>query len=313
MLTFLAQTPATETPVVDAATEVATPAAESANSSIEPGFFMEIVDRVKEALLEMGYGFADFLPKLIIALVLLIIGFIAAKIVRAVLASAFKKIKLDDLLNKIGIGQIFSKMGLSSGPAEFIPKLLYFIILLFVVKVAAEAAGIKDVSDLIVSILAFSPRVLTAIIIMLVGFIVSEVVSNAVERALDNVGLDYSKTLAKIVFGFVFILFLTVALPQLEIQTELLNATVKILLIGLATALALSLGLGLKSLAGDIVAGVYVRDLYKVGTEVEMDGEATKVAGVGPITTKLQRKDGGFIILPNHRLVSDEIRGRSAE
>jgi hypothetical protein len=312
MFTTLAQMPTT----ADAATglEETLPAvAETTGTATETGFFMEIVNRVKDALLEMGYGFADFLPKLIIALVLLIIGSIAAKIVRAVLTSAFKKIKLDDLLNKIGIGQIFGKMGLSSGPAEFLPKLLYFVILLFVVKVAAEAAGITDISELIVSILAFSPRVLTAIIIMLTGFIVSEVVSKAVERALDNVGLDYSKTLAKIIFGFIFILFLTVALPQLEIQTELLNATVKILLIGLATALALSLGLGLRGLAGDIVAGVYVRDLYKVGTEIEMDGETTKVAGVGPITTKLQRQDGGFIILPNHRLVSDDIRGRGAD
>lgn len=183
MLPILAQaTPGTES----SPPSEGSPPADAVAGGSETGFFMEIVHRVRDALLEMGYGFADFLPKIIIALVLLIIGLIVAKIVRSVLTTAFKKIKLDDLLDKIGIGQIFSKMGLQSGPSVFLPKLLYFIILLFIIKVAADAAGITDVAEIIVSILAFSPRVLTAIIIMLVGFIVSELVSTAVERALDS-------------------------------------------------------------------------------------------------------------------------------
>ncbi|NNC87334.1 MAG: mechanosensitive ion channel [Akkermansiaceae bacterium] len=305
MFSFLAQT---ETPA-PAGADV--PPAESPEAAA--GFFVDIYQRVMDALMDKVNQFAAFLPDLIIAVVLLVIGLIVAKIVRNVLTKVFTKIKLDDLLDKLGIGQLFGKMGIQSGPSEFLPKLIYLVILVVVIQVAAQAAGIEDVSELIGKILAFSPRVVTAIIILLVGFIVAELVSNAVERALDNFGLDYARTLAKILFGFIFILFLTVALPQLEIETELLNATVKIMLGGLAVALALALGLGLKALAHDIVAGVYVRDLYKVGTEIEVDDETATVAGVGPITTKLQRPDGGFFIIANHLLVSDKIRGRSAE
>ena len=71
---------------------------------------------------------------------LVCIGLIVAKIVRKVLTQVFKKIKLDDLLDKIGIGQLFGKMGVQSGPSEFLPKLIYFVILLFIIQVAAEAA-----------------------------------------------------------------------------------------------------------------------------------------------------------------------------
>lgn len=273
-------------------------------------FFHHVVESVKNAFIEMGEELGAFLPKAVIAIILLAAGLILAKLLRAVLGGAFKRIKLDDALNKVGVGPLFAKMGVTSKPSVFIPKVIYWVFLLFMIKVAAEAAGITDISEIILAILAFSPKVLVAIIIMLVGFIVSDLVSNAVRRALENLGLDYAPTVGKVCFGFIFILFLTVALPQLEIETELLNATVKIILGGIAVALALSLGLGLKGLANNVVSGVYARDLYKVGTEIEYDGEEAKVAGVGPITTKLVRKDGGFIIIPNQALVNEKIRGR---
>jgi len=66
-------------------------------------------------------------------------------------------------------------------------------------------------------------------------------------------------------------------------------------------------------LANQIISGVYARDIYQVGTEIEYDNEPAKVAGVGPVTTKLQRQDGGFIMVPNHELVSKSVRGKSAD
>ena len=103
------------------------------------------------------------------------------------------------------------------------------------------------------------------------------------------------------------------ALNQLGIETELLNASVKILLSGVALALSICLGLGLKGLACNIVSGVYARDLYQVGTQIEYQDELVRVAGVGPVTTKLQRADGGFILVPNESLLNQSVKGRSAD
>ena len=79
----------------------------------------------------------------------------------------------------------------------------------------------------------------------------------------------------------------------------------------MALALALALGLGLKTLASNIVSGVYAKDLYKVGTEIHYDERPAKVAGVGPVTTKLTRDDGSFLIVPNTLMVTAVIRGRT--
>ncbi len=291
-----------------------TAATETACTTEAPvAFFPQLFSEIKNALIENGTAIGVFLPKIIIAIVLLIIGGIIAKLVRSFLKVTFKKINLDGISEKAGISQVLGKAGLKTGISEMIPKLIYGVILLFVIKMAAETAQIKDIVDVITSIIAFLPKVITASLILLIGFMVADMVQNVVQNALENVGVDYAKSLAMILFGFIFVIVLTVALSQLGIETELLKDSVKIILGGIAVALALALGLGLKKLAGNVVSGVYARDLYQVGTEIELNGELHKVAGVGPVTTKLTRQDGGFVILPNSRLIGEEVRGRSAE
>lgn len=299
----------------------AEPKAESLVDGVQPpaepltkdpaGSATYILEKLKAAFMDMADGAINALPNLVVALVLLFIGLMAAKLVRSLLAGTFKKVNLDEFFQRVGLGDFFSKIGLRSGPSAVIPKLLYWLVLLLFVRVAADTAGIEEVSSLIDQVIAFLPKVLTAAIILLVGFIVADLMQNAAFRSLDSLGLEYAGSLSRILFGFLFVLVLTVAFAQLGIETELLNASVKILLGALALALALALGLGLKNLAGHIVSGVYARDLYKVGTEIHYDERPAKVAGVGPLTTKLTRPDGSFIIIPNTILVTEVIRGRT--
>ena len=273
------------------------------------GFYYE----VQSALLEMVNDFAQFLPKLLLSLILLIIGYAFAKLLAKLVSTVFSKLGLDNLLEKSGFTAQLNRAGIKAAPGAFAATLIFWLTMLFVIKVAAQAAAIQDITDIIIAIISFMPNAITAALIMLFGFIVADVIKNAVFNALDQMGLEYARTLSKIVFGFIFILILTVALAKINIQTELLNATVQIILGALALALALSLGLGLKRMAGSIVSGVYSRDIYKVGTEIEFEGETMTISGVGPVTTKLKRSDGGFVIIPNEKLISEPVRGRSVE
>lgn len=281
----------------------------AANEFSFTGFFQE----VQSALTEMLNNFAQFLPKLLLAVILLIIGFAIAKVLSKAVHIVFDKFGVNNLLEKSGFTAQLQRAGIKATPGAFIAKLAFWITILFVIKIAAKVASIQDISDIIIAIISFMPNALTAALILLFGFIVADVIKNAVFNALNEMGLEYARTLSKVIFGFVFILILTVALAKINIQTELLNATVQIMLGSLALALSLALGLGLKRMAGSIVSGVYSRDIYKIGTELEFEGETMTISGIGPVTTKLKRKDGGFVIIPNEKLISEPIRGRSVD
>ena len=275
--------------------------------------FSEFYYEVQTALIEMLNDFAQFVPKLLLALILLVIGYAFAKLLSKLVSTVFSKLGVDNLLEKSGFTAQLQRAGIKAAPGKFAATLIFWLTMLFVIKVAAQAAAIQDISDIILAIISFMPNAITAALILLFGFIVADIIKNAVFNALDQMGLEYARTLSKIIFGFIFILILTVALAKINIQTELLNATVQIILGALALALALSLGLGLKRMAGSIVSGVYSRDIYKVGTEIEFDDETMTIAGIGPVTTKLKRSDGGFVIIPNEKLISEPVRGRSVE
>lgn len=275
--------------------------------------FSSFFGKIREALIKMTENFAEFIPQLLLAVVLLFLGFVFAKLLAKAVGTLFARLGVDGLLEKSGVTAVLQRAGIKAAPGVFIGKLLFWIAMLFVIKMAAQEASIKDISDIVLSIIAFMPNAITAALIMLVGFVVADIIKNAVYGGLNAAGLSYAQTLSKIIFGFIFILVLTVALAKLNIQTELLNASVKILLAALGLALALCLGLGLKGVALSIVSGVYSRDIYKIGTEIEFEGENMKVSGVGPVTTKLTRPDGGFVIVPNEKLINEPVRGRSAE
>ena len=219
-------------------------------------------------------------------------------------------IKIDSLVEKAGMESALSKMGVSGSLATLIPKIFSFFIIIFMIKQASVSAGFADISSFIDTIFAFTPKLITAFLIMVIGIFVGDLIQNATYATLDAKGLDYAGTVSKIIFALVFIVFLTVALSQVGIETELLKSTVKILLIGISLAIALALGLGLKQHANNIVAAVYVRDIYNKGTEIEIDGKALKIVGVGPVTTKLAQEDGEFVILPNSTLVTTTIKGK---
>lgn len=297
------------------------PIAENVATSDAPATFAEkipaaalpILERLTESLEDVKNQIFDFVPSLILALIIVIIGMFIAKIISWVVKTIFSKLGLDDLLSKAGLTDILGKFGMSGSPGATIAKLLYFALMLGVVKTGVEILGIEALSAVLEKIIVFLPKIITASIILLVGFLVAEIAKSAVAKSLEAVGLDYAKTLSGILYGFICIIVTTVALSQLGIETELLNAAVKILLISLALAIGLALGLGLKAHAGNIVAGVYARDLYQIGTAIEHGGELAKVSGVGPLTTKLQKQDGTFVMIPNDHLILKEVSGRSAE
>ncbi|MGJ8678038.1 MAG: mechanosensitive ion channel family protein [Akkermansiaceae bacterium] len=295
---------------------IATKIAAVTQSSVPPTdefTFSSFFENIRDALVSMAEDFALFIPKILLGIVLLFLGYVFAQILSRSVTTLFKKLGVDNLLEKAGVTGVLHRAGIKAAPGAVLAKLIFVISMLFVVKIAAQEASIKDISDIVMNIIAFMPNAITAAIIMLVGFVAADIIKNSLLTTLSAAGLDYANTLSKLVFGFIIILVLTVALSQINIQTELLNATVKIVLSAIGLGLALSLGLGLKDMAKNVVSGVYSRDLYKVGTVIEFEGESTVIAGVGPVTTKLKTADGGFIMVPNEKLISEPVRGRSAE
>ena len=140
------------------------------------------------------------------------------------------------------------------------------------------------------------------------GFIIGDLVRGFVINGAKRVGLDYAGALANLVYAFILVLVMTIAIDTLGVDTTLIRHTVEILLLGAAIATALALGLGMRPLAQNIVSGVYARDLYPAGTTIKFKGNKElegKVISVGPVTTQIETDSNHSVNIPNSSLVAE--------
>jgi hypothetical protein len=171
---------------------------------------------------------ADFVPKLLIFLVVLLIGWLIAKAVSKGLQLLLDKLGFDRLLDKAGINRF---TGPSFDPATIIVKLVYYFILLIALQLALSAFGDQNpVSQIVNDIVTWLPKAFVAIVIIIVAAAVANAVKDIMGAALS--GLSYGGLLTKIVGIFIIALGVIAALNQVGIG---LSVTLPVLIAVLAT------------------------------------------------------------------------------
>ncbi len=100
------------------------------------------------------------------------------------------------------------------------------------------------------------------------------------------------------------------AVGQLEVKTDLLNYIIAIVLITVGLAAALALGLGSREVAGQIIAGIYVRELYQVGQQVKVGDVEGTIEEIGTVKTILLTEEGELVSLANRLLLDQRVTSR---
>ncbi len=108
----------------------------------------------------------------------------------------------------------------------------------------------------------------------------------------------------------VIIISISVAIGQLEVKTDLLNTVIAIVLISVGLAAALALGLGSREIAGQILAGIYVRELYEVGQDIQVGDIQGQIEEIGTVKTILVTSDGDLVSIANKTLLEHRVNSR---
>ncbi|MDF2065923.1 mechanosensitive ion channel [Bacillus sp. Cr_A10] len=198
------------------------------------------IDGISEPAVAMLNDIMAMLPKIAIAILLVLVGIVAARWVKDIVVS---------LLEKLGVNSIFGKMGFNStsGAAPSFAALLgtivqVVIILLFVVE-ALQLLELDFMVVLATGIFAYLPSVIAAIIILAVGFWLANLVEKLVGSLMKHASgtphfLRYVAKYAILAFAFFM------ALDQLGIAASIINSAFILILGGVALAFGLAFGLG---------------------------------------------------------------------
>jgi len=208
-----------------------------------------VVDPVKAMLIKIW----GYIPSIAGAIVILIVGWLIAKLVEAVLVRVLKAVRLDAASDKAGISNILAQGEIRLSLTELIGAVVYWIITLVVIATALGTLNLTVAADLVARLIEYIPNILAAIFILIVGAFVADFVAAIVRTATGNAGMKKAGLLAKITKTTLIIFAVIIAIEQLKIASTLIVLAVNVVLISIGIGIALAFGLGCKDIAGKFV------------------------------------------------------------
>jgi hypothetical protein len=183
---------------------------------------------VREALEDALRAVVLFVPKLVAFLVILVVGYFIAKLIGKAIDKVLERVGFDRAVERGGVKKALAKS--SYDASSIVGKLVFYTLMLFVLQMAFGVFGPNPISDLLTGVIAFLPRAIVAIVIIVVAAAIATAVRELISNTLG--GLSYGKILANVAAVFILGLGIIAALNQVGIAT---TVTMPVLITVLAT------------------------------------------------------------------------------
>jgi hypothetical protein len=195
----------------------------------------------------------DYIPQLIGALLLLIIGYFVAVGLRSVTRKALQRMRFDRALHTSPAGNVISRM--VDSPSRFVGRVVYWLVFLGFISLAISALNLPMLNDFIGAIYAYLPHVIAAVIIFLVASTVSGVAVAFVQRVMGKT--TFAKLISTVIPSLVMSIAVFMILNELMIAEEIVMITYTALIGAIALGLALAFGLGGRDVAARLLEQAY--------------------------------------------------------
>jgi hypothetical protein len=195
----------------------------------------------------------DFLPRLALALVILVAGWIVAKMARFAIAKGLRAVNFNVLTERAGMDGFLRDGGIRSDTTDIIALLVYWLVILASLVIGFNLMGLTYITDLLGRVILFLPKVMVAVLILAFGAYFARFIGNAVTAYCRNVHLQDSDILGRLAQYAIIAFVVLIALDQVNIGGDIVRQTFLIVLAGVVLALALAFGIGGKDWAAEML------------------------------------------------------------
>lgn len=255
---------------------------------------------------EIITGFVASIPNILKALVVFIIGFIAAKLIAKLINAALKKSGIDKLKEKLDEIEIFSKSNINFLPSSAISKTIYYFIMLMVITISVDILQIEAITDLLKEVAILLPNILVAIIVLIIGLLIGEAVRKVVLSTCQSLGIPAAKVIATFVFFFIMINALMIALKKATIPTQFLTDNLTVLFAGIVAAFAIGYGLASKGIMSSFLSSYYSKSRFNIGDNITIDGSSGEIVEMDS-TTIVIAGNGERTVVPLSKFTEEKV------
>jgi flagellar biosynthesis protein FliQ len=205
---------------------------------------MEKLDMLLEPLRAFLVQVGAFLPRLALAVVVVIAGWLVAKLVRFAVVKGLRAINFNVLTERAGMDGFLRQGGIRSDTTDILGLIIYWLVILAALIIGSNSLGLAQVTDLLRDVVLFLPKVIVALLILAFGAYFARFIANAVITYCKNIGLQDADLLARLAQYAIIAFVVLIALDHLEVGGRLIHQSFLIILAGVVLALALAFGLG---------------------------------------------------------------------
>lgn len=235
------------------------------------------VDDFFSPLLRSLEVIASYLPRLFAFVLILALGFLLARLLRAVVAPLFRALRVDQAWDRLGLAGTFAGLRLARPPSALLADLVWGLVALSFFVVGLDALDPDSGGRLLADLYSYLPRMLVAAVVLAVGWAISVFAAQSVLVGAVNAGSRLGRPASIVVQCLVVAVTLAMALEQLAIAQGIVIAAFAVAFGGIVLAFALAFGLGGADLA---------RRMIETRLSAGPGPEAGPAAGPAPAATR---------------------------
>lgn len=194
-----------------------------------------------------------FLPRLALALAVLIAGWLAAKVVKFAVVRGLRAINFNVLTERAGMDGFLRQGGIQNDTTDIFGLLVYWLVIFAALVIAFNSLGLTYITDLIGQVVLFVPKVIVALVILAFGAYFAAFVGGTVVTYCRNVGIQDADLLGKLAQYAIVVFVVLIALDQVSVGGAIIRQSFLIILGGVVLALALAFGIGGQRWAAELL------------------------------------------------------------
>ena len=251
-------------------------------------------DAFSNELTRLAAQTAAYLPRLLLAIAVLVAGWFIARLLR--MLSVRLLLGIDRLWHRFISHTGYEQLQPHYPPAKIAGMILFWFVMLFFIAAAASILGLGAFVTWLSSLATYIPILLTGLLIILTGVIVSAMLRDIVSSAAHRAGIGRSELLGRLVQAAVLVVAVAVGIDQLGVDISFLSIVVGIALAATFGSMALAFGLGARTYMSNIIAAHHLRQIYHAGDHLRIGEYEGTIAEFTATKVVLNTKMGRVVI-----------------
>ncbi|MFC1558225.1 mechanosensitive ion channel domain-containing protein [candidate division KSB1 bacterium] len=255
----------------------------------------QLTSSIIKGFSDFAQRFVNYIPNLLMALFLLIIGLIAAYIIRFLtgrIASRISKIIPHRKFKQIERGSRFEWL-----TSNLVSRVVFWIVFLIFAAAATEALKLQVVTAVLNRLINYLPEVFSAVLIFLAGILISRFARNGIVNNAALAGIGYAELLGNLVRFAILLISSVIALDQIGVDSTLLILVTAIVVGAMLGGTALAFGLGARTAVSNIISAYYLSQYYKLGNHVKI-GDISGIIIEFKTTSVVLDTSEGILLVP---------------